>query len=157
MQNRSGQSHESRLLLKKKLYKKFKLSIITSVKPEVMYGEHGLVSSTSIVSPYDTTCMPPVDEFVFKPAPLYTQIQCRIIRDRSGTENRSYPVYYLHLETEEQKRMRKIFLLGARKRKKTTTSSYIISTDPVDMSKESDYFVAKLHMNMMGTRFDRTE
>ena len=118
-----------------------------------MSGEHGLVSSTSIVSPYDTTCMPPVDEFVFKPAPLYTQIQCRIIRDRSGTENRSYPVYYLHLEKEGQK---KIFLLGARKRKKTTTSSYIISTDPTDVSRKNESFVAKLRSNMMGTRFDQT-
>ena len=90
--------------------------------------------------------------FVFQPAPQDEQIQCRITRDRHGIDNRAYPIYYLHLEKEGQK---KIFLLGARKRKKTTTSSYIISTDPTDVSRKNESFVAKLRSNMMGTRFDK--
>ena len=46
--------------------------------------------------------------------------------------------------------MKKVFLLGAKKRKKTATSSYIISTDPTNVSKNA--CVAKLRSNMMGTR-----
>ena len=123
------------------------------VQPEIMPPSERPISSMSVVSPYDTAGMPPLDEFVFQPAPQDEQIQCRITRDRHGIDNRAYPVYYLHLEKEGQK---KIFLLGARKRKKTTTSSYIISTDPTDVSRKNESFVAKLRSNMMGTRFDQT-
>ena len=43
-----------------------------------------------------------------------------------------YPTYFLHLEREDGK---KLFLLAGRKRKKSTTSNYIISTDPTDLSR----------------------
>lgn len=91
-----------------------------------------------------------IDGFVFQPAPQDDIIKCRITRDRKGIDNRAYPVYYLHMEREG---MKKVFLLGAKKRKKTATSSYIISTDPTNVSKNTDACVAKLRSNMMGTRF----
>jgi len=91
-----------------------------------------------------------IEEFVFQPAPQDEQVRCRISRDRKGIDNRAYPVYYLHLEREGQK---KVFLLAGRKRKKSATSSYLISSDPTDLGRKSESFVAKLRSNMMGTRF----
>lgn len=61
-----------------------------------------------------------------------------------------YPTYFLHLEREDGK---KIFLLAGRKRKKSTTSNYIISTDPTDLSRGGESFVAKLRSNIFGTQF----
>ena len=61
-----------------------------------------------------------------------------------------YPTYFLHLEREDGK---KIFLLAGRKRKKSTTSNYIISTDPTDLSRGGEAFVAKLRSNILGTQF----
>lgn len=61
-----------------------------------------------------------------------------------------YPTYFLHLEREDGK---KVFLLAGRKRKKSTTSNYIISTDPTDLSRGGESFVAKLRSNILGTQF----
>ena len=47
-----------------------------------------------------------------------------------------------------------MFLLAGRKRKKTKTSAYLISTDPTELTKKSESFVAKVRSNMMGTRFE---
>jgi len=43
-----------------------------------------------------------------------------------------FPTYFLHLEREDG---RPVFLLAARKRKKVAASSYLISTDPTDLSR----------------------
>lgn len=61
-----------------------------------------------------------------------------------------YPTYYLHMEREDG---RKIFLLAGRKRKKSTTSNYLISVDPTDLGRESETFVGKLRSNRLGTQF----
>jgi hypothetical protein len=45
------------------------------------------------------------------------------------------------------------FLLSARKRVKTTTSSYIISTSQGDLSRHSSSCIAKLRSNFVGTGF----
>jgi hypothetical protein len=37
-----------------------------------------------------------------------------------------------------------IFLLAGRKRKKSKTSNYLISTDPTDLSREGDSYIGKL-------------
>lgn len=37
-----------------------------------------------------------------------------------------------------------VFLLAGRKRKKSTTSNYLISVDPTDLSREGESFVGKL-------------
>ena len=91
-----------------------------------------------------------LDQFVFKAAPQATQMKCRITRDRKGMDRGLYPTYFLHLEREDGK---KIFLLAGRKRKKSTTSNYIISTDPTDLSRGGEAFVAKLRSNILGTQF----
>ena len=47
----------------------------------------------------------------------------------------------------------KIFLLAARKRKKSSTFNYMITTDPMDLSRGGEGFVGKLRANLLGTRF----
>ncbi|XP_046279351.1 tubby-related protein 3 isoform X4 [Marmota monax] len=46
-----------------------------------------------------------------------------------------------------------IFLLAGRKRKKSKTSNYLISTDATDLSREGESYIGKLRSNLMGTKF----
>ena len=91
-----------------------------------------------------------LDSFVLEPAPqvrflsafnfsFYRILQfqgalvkCRITRDRKGMDRGLFPTYFLHMEKEDG---RKIFLLAGRKRKKSATSNYLMSTDPTDLSR----------------------
>lgn len=91
-----------------------------------------------------------LDKFALRPAPRDTTIQCRITRDRRGVEKGMYPTYYLHMEKDDGKR---VFLMAGRKRKKSTTSNYLISTDPTDLSRETNSYIGKLRSNVLGTRF----
>lgn len=43
--------------------------------------------------------------------------------------------------------------MAGRKRKKSTTSNYLISTDPTDLSRGAESFVGKLRSNLLGTQF----
>ena len=61
-----------------------------------------------------------------------------------------FPTYFLHMEREEG---RKVFLLAGRKRKKSTSCSYIMSTDPTNMSRSGAAFRGLLKSNMLGTHF----
>lgn len=54
-----------------------------------------------------------------------------------------FPTYFLHLEKDYGK---KVFLLAARKRKKSATSNYLISTDPTDLSRNADSYVGEHSM-----------
>lgn len=47
----------------------------------------------------------------------------------------------------------KVFMLAARKRKKSKTSNYLISIDPTDLGRDGDAFVGKLRSNFVGTQF----
>ncbi|KRY50849.1 Tubby -like protein [Trichinella britovi] len=91
-----------------------------------------------------------LEEFVLRPAAKGTTFKCRITRDKHGLDRNFYPTYFLHLEKEDGKR---IFLLAARKRKKSTTSNYLISIDPTDLSRYCASFVGKLRSNVLGTQF----
>ena len=64
-----------------------------------------------------------------------------------------FPTYYLHLKEVDKDRKQKIFLLAARKRKKSTTANYLLSTDPTNLSREGDGYVAKVRSNALGTQF----
>jgi hypothetical protein len=44
-------------------------------------------------------------------------------------------------------------LLAGRKRKKSATSNYLISTDPTDLSRGGESYVGKLRSNLLGTHF----
>uniref|UniRef100_W5KLH5 Si:dkey-220f10.4 n=1 Tax=Astyanax mexicanus TaxID=7994 RepID=W5KLH5_ASTMX len=91
-----------------------------------------------------------LEQFALRPAPRDTTIQCRITRDRRGMEKGIYPTYYLHMEKEDGKRQ--VFLMAGRKRKKSTTSNYLISTDPTDLSRDTSSYIGKLS-NVLGTKF----
>ncbi|XP_056641480.1 protein king tubby isoform X1 [Diorhabda sublineata] len=91
-----------------------------------------------------------IEKFILQSAQLKVLYKCRITRDRKGMDRGLYPTYYLHLEKDYGK---KVFLLAARKRKKSTTSNYLISTDPTDLSRNAESFVGKLRSNLIGTQF----
>ncbi|XP_015119226.1 protein king tubby [Diachasma alloeum] len=91
-----------------------------------------------------------IEHFVVQPANKKMHFKCRITRDRKGMDRGLYPTYFLHLERDYGK---KIFLLAGRKRKKSTTSNYLISTDPTDLSRGADSYVGKLRSNLLGTQF----
>jgi tubby-related protein 1 len=46
-----------------------------------------------------------------------------------------------------------VFLLAGRKRKKSTTSNYLISTDATDLSRGGDSYIGKVRSNLLGTQF----
>ncbi|KAI1890611.1 hypothetical protein AGOR_G00155450 [Albula goreensis] len=89
-----------------------------------------------------------LEEFVLQPAQQGVTVKCRVTRDKRGMDRGLYPTYYLHLDNEK-----KVFLLAGRKRKKSTTSNYLISIDPTDLSRGGENFVGKLRSNLMGTKF----
>ncbi|KAF7232536.1 hypothetical protein EG68_06086 [Paragonimus skrjabini miyazakii] len=76
-------------------------------------------------------------------------IRCRITRDKHGMDRGIYPTYYLHMERED----RKFFLLAARRRKRSATSNYVISSDATDLSRNAYSFAGKLRANFLGTQF----
>ncbi|XP_062919445.1 tubby protein homolog isoform X2 [Mobula hypostoma] len=91
-----------------------------------------------------------LEDFAFKPAPQGTVVKCRITRDKKGMDKGIFPTYYLHMERDDGK---KIFLMAGRKRKKSKTSNYLISTDPTNLSRGGDSFIGKLRSNVFGTKF----
>jgi tubby-related protein 1 len=86
-----------------------------------------------------------IKSFLGKPAPKGGPILCYIVRDASSTK--IYPKYNLFLEDGKR------FLLAARKRKKQTTSNYVISLDYEDLGRDSEKFFGKLRANFVGTGF----
>ncbi|XP_042898876.1 protein king tubby 1 isoform X2 [Parasteatoda tepidariorum] len=88
--------------------------------------------------------------FASEPCPQGVTVRCRITRDKKGMDRGMFPTYFLHLERQDG---RKVFLLAARKRKKSATSNYLISIDPTDLSRGGDSFVGKLRSNLLGTVF----
>ncbi|BFZ09680.1 hypothetical protein BsWGS_12719 [Bradybaena similaris] len=91
-----------------------------------------------------------LEEFALRPAPQGITMKCRITRDKRGVDRNIYPTYFLHLEQDNG---RKIFLLAGRKRKKSTTSNYLISTDPTDLTRNGESYCGKLRSNLLGTQF----
>ncbi|KAM9409950.1 LOW QUALITY PROTEIN: tubby-related protein 1-like [Pholidichthys leucotaenia] len=89
-----------------------------------------------------------LEKFVMQPAPQGVTVKCRVTRDQRGVDKSLYPLYYLHLDNDK-----KTFLLAGRKRKKSTTSNYLISIDATDLSRGGENFVGKLRSNLMGTKF----
>ncbi|EFJ40830.1 hypothetical protein VOLCADRAFT_77804 [Volvox carteri f. nagariensis] len=83
--------------------------------------------------------------FLMMPGPKNGPVQCVIVRDRGSVK--MYPRYSLYLEEGRR------FLLSARKRKKQTTSNYVISLKQDDLSRESGSFFGKVRANFVGTEF----
>lgn len=92
-----------------------------------------------------------LNDFVLKPAPDGVSVKCRVQREKRGMERSMFPTYYLYLEMETVSK--KLFLLAARKRKKSRSSNYLISTDAKDLSRDGKNYVGKLRSNFLGTSF----
>ncbi|XP_023577993.1 tubby-related protein 1 [Octodon degus] len=95
---------------------------------------------------------PPVEvddprEFVLRPAPQGRTVRCRLTRDKRGMDRGMYPSYFLHLDAEK-----KVFLLAGRKRKRSKTANYLISSDPTNLSRGGDNFMGKLRWGRVVTR-----
>ncbi|CAF1633826.1 unnamed protein product, partial [Didymodactylos carnosus] len=92
-----------------------------------------------------------LDQFVRQPAPNgLGDIHCQIKRDKHGVEKGLSPTYYMHVERDGG---RKFSILAGRKRWKSRTSNYLISTDATDLSRDAETYIGKLKSNMMGTQF----
>lgn len=78
-------------------------------------------------------------EFVLRPAPQGRTVRCRLTRDKKGMDRGMYPSYFLHLDAEK-----KVFLLAGRKRKRSKTANYLISSDPTNLSRGGENFIGKL-------------
>nr|KAF6342312.1 TUB like protein 1 [Myotis myotis] len=87
-------------------------------------------------------------EFVLRPAPQGRTVRCRLTRDKRGMDRGLYPSYFLHLDSEK-----KVFLLAGRKRKRSKTANYLMSSDPTNLSRGGENFVGKLRSNLLGNRF----
>ncbi|KAJ3193839.1 hypothetical protein HK101_004008 [Irineochytrium annulatum] len=81
-----------------------------------------------------------VNTFVLKPIPQGRKLECKIIRRKEGLE-KLYPQYELYIEEEDDS---KVFLLAARKRKKTKLSNYVITSTRVTSSRSKDSIVGKV-------------
>ncbi|KAF6214565.1 hypothetical protein GE061_009308 [Apolygus lucorum] len=100
-----------------------------------------------VVETPDVLALPPPD-WIF---------QCRVVRDKNSFGTNFYPVYRMYLERDAKPER---LLLVARKRKKCSTSKYLILTGCEDMSRRSEDMsrrssrvVGKLRSNLVGTRF----
>uniref|UniRef100_A0A8C2W720 Tubby-related protein 2 n=1 Tax=Chinchilla lanigera TaxID=34839 RepID=A0A8C2W720_CHILA len=88
--------------------------------------------------------------YVLRPVLEGRRVQCCIRRDQRGLEKGRFPVYYVYLEADSGW---KHFLLAGRKRKWSKTSNYLISLDPMDLSRDGNNFVGKVRSNLFGTKF----
>ncbi|KAM7434055.1 hypothetical protein ABFA07_015779 [Porites harrisoni] len=118
--------------------------------PPPSYDSATKTKKPSIANSRESPDVDDLEKFVFDPAPQGTTIKCRITRDKKGMDRGMYPTYFLHMEKDDGKKM---FLLAGRKRKKSTTSNYLISTDATDLSRGGESFIGKLRSNLVGTRF----
>ncbi|PAA85502.1 hypothetical protein BOX15_Mlig019805g1, partial [Macrostomum lignano] len=113
---------------------------------------NGTPRSSLRLQPFHQTDIPDLGDFALQPAgrDAAGSLKCRISRHSRGMDGSRYPTYYLHLERDDGKRS---FLLAARKRKRSSTSNYLISCDPTDLSRRGEGYVGKLRANFLGTAF----
>mmetsp|Transcript_12624 Transcript_12624/g.22347 ORF Transcript_12624/g.22347 Transcript_12624/m.22347 type:complete len:422 (+) Transcript_12624:173-1438(+) len=87
-----------------------------------------------------------ISAFLMRPGPQEgAAAMCYIVRDKGSAK--MYPKYNLYFEDP------KTFLCAARKRKKQTTSNYLVSLDREDLNRESEKYYGKLRANFVGTEF----
>ncbi|TPX72693.1 hypothetical protein SpCBS45565_g00260 [Spizellomyces sp. 'palustris'] len=73
-------------------------------------------------------------------------LRCKLYRKKNILD-KAHPTFFLYNQVDDT------FLLAARKRKKSKSVNYVISTSQVDMSKDSKHYVAKLKANFQRTNF----
>ncbi|XP_054566596.1 tubby-related protein 2 isoform X2 [Eptesicus fuscus] len=117
----------------------------------VGFSHAGSSSLSSLLAPGPRLGLD-MEEYVLRPAARGCTMQCCISRDKRGVDKGLFPFYYLYLESING-HGRKHFLLAGRKRKMRTTSNYVISLDPTDLSRDGTNFVGKVRSNVLGTKF----
>ncbi|CAG8454518.1 10540_t:CDS:2 [Acaulospora morrowiae] len=91
--------------------------------------------------------------FVINPVPQGQKVLCKITRSKDGF-GKLYPQYELYIEeTLENGEEITTFLLSARKRKKSKSSHYVITTDRLDVPASVKNIVGKVRSNFLGTAF----
>lgn len=79
------------------------------------------------------------------PGPRGGKVRCYIRRDK-GLRGK-FPTYHLFMEEGDA------FLLSARRRKRSKSSNYLVSTDPEDLARDSESYFGKARSNFVGTEF----
>ena len=74
---------------------------------------------------------------LFGRLPHETILRCRLYRKKNLLD-KAYPTFFLYNEADDK------FMLAGRRRKKTKSLTYLISTSPDDLSKDSMHYIAKL-------------
>ena len=125
-------------------------ALVTPQSGEVEMQKQDFEKLSVILSPGGNN-IENLNAFVNSPAPDGMSMRCRVQREKRGMERSMFPTYYLYLDRGESARM--LFLLAARKRKKSRSSNYLISTSANDLSRGGKNFVSKLRANFLGTSF----
>ncbi|KAI9101293.1 Tub family-domain-containing protein [Phlyctochytrium arcticum] len=73
-------------------------------------------------------------------------LRCKLYRKKNILD-KSHPTFFLYNQADDS------FILAARKRKKSKSVNFVISTSQVDMSKDSKHYIAKLKANFQRTNF----
>ena len=51
-----------------------------------------------------------LEGFAYSPAPRGVTVKCRITRDKKGMDRGLFPTYYMHLEKDENRKVREVIL-----------------------------------------------
>eukprot|EP00210_Caulerpa_lentillifera_P001738 g1668.t1 len=131
----------------------------TEVEPpkEMLSGNEESVSQgelqevVPIQDPIPRLCLPihgttrELQTFLTTPGGRQQPFSCFILRDRS--RSRTYPCYRLFADDGG------VFLLSARRRKKSKSSNYLVSLMEDDLARDSPYYFGKVRSNFIGTQF----
>ncbi|KAI8611479.1 Tub family-domain-containing protein [Chytriomyces sp. MP71] len=112
------------------------------------------------VTPVSSNSAKPTSVTIAQPPPVFMSnpkvfsripqdgsvLKCRLTRKKTLWD-KAHPTFYLYNEVDDK------FLLAARKRIKSKTVNYLISTSMDDLSKDSTHYVAKLKANFQRTNF----
>ncbi|KAJ1975898.1 hypothetical protein H4R34_004171, partial [Dimargaris verticillata] len=90
-----------------------------------------------------------LDDLVHKPVPVGMVLQCKILRKRSGKKHE--PQYFLHIE--DRHGLPGLFLLSARKRKKSRNSCYLVGRSKEQLIVDSSQVLGRVRSNFLGTEF----
>ena len=88
---------------------------------------------------------------LLRPCSRKKLLRCRVVRMRGLVG--SYPILEMHLDGAPGVPDDKTLLLCARKRKKSKSSYYLISTKRDELTRESDGYIAKLRGNILGSEY----
>ncbi|KAH3732320.1 TULP3 protein [Pelomyxa schiedti] len=85
-----------------------------------------------------------VPAFLHTPGPRGYMTMCKI---QVASKGFGHPTYLLYLEETNQ------FVVAARRRVRSKSSNYLISTDSADLARNSPCFAGKVRSNFLGTEF----